>query len=58
MTAPRCPICNKPVASTNVPTFPFCSNKCRQIDLRRWLNEVYSVPIERDDEEESLKEEE
>ena len=27
---------------------PFCSDRCRQIDLGRWLREAYSVPIERD----------
>jgi len=27
---------------------PFCSDRCRQIDLGRWLREVYSVPVERD----------
>ena len=44
----RCPICEKqfdPAAST---AMPFCSNRCRQIDLGRWLREVYSVPVERD----------
>jgi endogenous inhibitor of DNA gyrase (YacG/DUF329 family) len=27
---------------------PFCSDRCRQIDLGRWLREVYSVPVERE----------
>ncbi|MCU0878640.1 MAG: DNA gyrase inhibitor YacG [Pirellulaceae bacterium] len=31
---------------------PFCSERCRQIDLGRWLREVYSVPVVRDPEEE------
>jgi len=26
---------------------PFCSDRCRQIDLGRWLREKYSVPVER-----------
>ena len=30
---------------------PFCSGRCRQIDLGRWLREVYSVPVERDPDE-------
>lgn len=38
---PRCPICRKPVD----PRFqPFCSKRCRDVDLARWLNEVYAVP--------------
>jgi endogenous inhibitor of DNA gyrase (YacG/DUF329 family) len=26
---------------------PFCSARCRQIDLKRWLGEEYSVPVTR-----------
>jgi len=29
---------------------PFCSERCRQIDLGKWLNEEYSVPVEHDPE--------
>lgn len=25
---------------------PFCSDRCRQIDLRRWLNEEIVMPVE------------
>lgn len=25
---------------------PFCSDRCRRIDLGRWLDEGYSLPIE------------
>jgi len=43
----RCPICKKPVAerSTN-PGWPFCSERCRLIDLGKWLDEDYKVPAE------------
>jgi len=27
---------------------PFCSQRCRRIDLGRWLDERYSLPIERE----------
>ncbi len=27
---------------------PFCSERCRLIDLRRWLDERYSIPVEPD----------
>jgi endogenous inhibitor of DNA gyrase (YacG/DUF329 family) len=30
---------------------PFCSERCRQIDLGRWLREIYSVPVERNPDE-------
>jgi endogenous inhibitor of DNA gyrase (YacG/DUF329 family) len=33
---------------------PFCSQRCRQIDLGRWLREENSIPVEpSDDDEES-----
>jgi uncharacterized protein len=38
-----CPICSKP----SVHKFhPFCSNRCAQVDLSRWLGEKYAVPAE------------
>jgi endogenous inhibitor of DNA gyrase (YacG/DUF329 family) len=36
-----CPICSKPVVLAFA---PFCSARCKQIDLNRWLSEVYVVP--------------
>jgi uncharacterized protein len=43
----RCPICEKQFEPATSPAMPFCSERCRQIDLGRWLREVYSVPVER-----------
>jgi uncharacterized protein len=40
---PSCPICGKPVAAA---FRPFCSERCRRIDLDRWLGEAYRVPTE------------
>lgn len=28
------------------PDFPFCSRRCRLIDLKRWLDEEYRLPAE------------
>ena len=42
----RCPICDKWMmgASTREwPDFPFCSPRCRLVDLGRWLGEDYAV---------------
>lgn len=39
----RCPICGKPADPRQV---PFCSPRCKTIDLGRWLNGVYRVPTE------------
>ena len=42
----KCPICKKPVESTD-PEAPFCSERCRLIDLGNWASEKYviSTPI-------------
>jgi endogenous inhibitor of DNA gyrase (YacG/DUF329 family) len=44
----RCPICERQFDPAASRAMPFCSDRCRQIDLGRWLREVYSVPVERD----------
>lgn len=41
--ARRCPICGKPA---NVAEQPFCSRRCAEIDLHRWLSDAYRVPGE------------
>lgn len=41
----KCPTCGKQVAwSTDSPWRPFCSARCRQIDLGAWASESYRVP--------------
>jgi len=41
-----CPQCGKP----SDPRYrPFCSKRCKDIDLGRWLNEEYRVPLVEDD---------
>lgn len=42
-----CPECGKASARE---TFPFCSTRCKSIDLNRWLSGAYAIPV-RDDEE-------
>ncbi|MBR0753237.1 DNA gyrase inhibitor YacG [Bradyrhizobium jicamae] len=46
-----CPICSKPVEQK---FRPFCSSRCRDVDLNRWLTGRYVVPG-RDDEVEDLE---
>ncbi|MFM8415090.1 MAG: DNA gyrase inhibitor YacG [Planctomycetota bacterium] len=41
---PRCPVCSSPVDLATTPTVPFCSERCRTIDLGRWLDEAYGLP--------------
>ena len=38
----KCPICKKEVKPGN-PEFPFCSERCRIIDLGNWASEKYVV---------------
>jgi hypothetical protein len=41
---PRCPTCGEPVPAKAVnEAFPFCSGRCRLIDLGRWLDEEYRI---------------
>ncbi|MBV9566925.1 MAG: DNA gyrase inhibitor YacG [Hyphomicrobiales bacterium] len=37
-----CPICGKP---SGKPFTPFCSRRCADIDLGRWLKGVYAIPV-------------
>lgn len=43
----RCPICSRPYQAATIgelPTFPFCSDRCRLIDLGRWSDGSYIIP--------------
>ncbi len=46
--AARCPLCGK---STDPAFKPFCSKRCADIDLNRWLSGVYAVPVKEDEDE-------
>jgi len=38
----RCPTCKQPVKSAD-PEFPFCSERCRLIDLGKWASGHYVI---------------
>jgi uncharacterized protein len=40
----KCPTCGKPAEWKENPYRPFCSERCKLIDLGRWVNEEYRVP--------------
>ncbi|HEY8075002.1 MAG TPA: DNA gyrase inhibitor YacG [Labilithrix sp.] len=45
-----CPICKKAVQPrAENPVFPFCSQRCKMVDLGAWLNEAYRMPVEDED---------
>jgi len=56
MNKRTCPICKKE-SSPQSEDAPFCSNRCRIIDLARWSDGSYSIPVQEninpDDEESS-----
>lgn len=43
-----CPICGKPAATE---TTPFCSRRCADVDLHRWLSGGYAIPAVETDHE-------
>lgn len=46
----RCPICGRPVEDDpRPPSFPFCSHKCKMVDLGNWLDGRYRIPAEEDE---------
>jgi endogenous inhibitor of DNA gyrase (YacG/DUF329 family) len=45
-----CPICGKPAVE---PSTPFCSERCRDVDLNRWLSGSYVVPGRKDADEDA-----
>jgi endogenous inhibitor of DNA gyrase (YacG/DUF329 family) len=40
----KCPICKKEV-EFGAPEMPFCSERCRLIDLGMWADEAYRIPV-------------
>lgn len=42
----KCPTCGKPVEWKDNPLRPFCSERCKLIDLGRWVEGEYRVPGE------------
>ena len=42
----KCPTCRREIDWTNAPFRPFCSDRCRLIDLGAWLSEKRAIPGE------------
>lgn len=43
-----CPICGKLALEAS---YPFCSPRCADIDLNRWMKGVYAIPVVEDPQE-------
>jgi endogenous inhibitor of DNA gyrase (YacG/DUF329 family) len=51
-SAKACPNCGKPA----VEEFrPFCSKRCADVDLHRWLSGAYAIPVKEEDDEDGDK---
>lgn len=53
-----CPICgaeSKPRVEN--PAFPFCCPRCKTVDLGKWMNEEYRIPVDdsSDDDDSEIK---
>lgn len=48
---PPCPICGKGAVEAYK---PFCSKRCANVDLQRWLIGRYAIPAEEDEEQPDL----
>jgi endogenous inhibitor of DNA gyrase (YacG/DUF329 family) len=53
----RCPICKKEVKSSDA-EFPFCSQRCRTIDLGKWASGAYVIASPVTDAEEAIRDKE
>jgi uncharacterized protein len=45
-----CPICSRPFDPQESEAMPFCSERCREVDLGRWLDEAYGLSREPEEE--------
>jgi endogenous inhibitor of DNA gyrase (YacG/DUF329 family) len=55
MAASPCPICRQAVPTSPVgPDHPFCSPRCKVVDLAKWLSGDYRIPVVDDDGEEAV----
>jgi endogenous inhibitor of DNA gyrase (YacG/DUF329 family) len=50
----KCPICGKPADELRT---PFCSKRCADVDLNRWLSGVYTARVTEDEEEDERRDE-
>ncbi|NQU25217.1 MAG: DNA gyrase inhibitor YacG [Candidatus Nealsonbacteria bacterium] len=46
MSPVRCSVCEKSFEPNESRSLPFCSERCRMVDLHHWLDEDYGLPDE------------
>jgi endogenous inhibitor of DNA gyrase (YacG/DUF329 family) len=55
MAQSQCPVCSSQFDYQESRVVPFCSDRCQQLDLGRWLNEEYSICRLHDPEDEVVE---
>ncbi|MBX7143075.1 MAG: DNA gyrase inhibitor YacG [Oligoflexia bacterium] len=45
MSEKRCPTCQSSLPQGENKFFPFCSHRCRLLDLGAWASEKYRIPV-------------
>lgn len=50
-----CPECGRPSVREH---YPFCSDRCRNVDLSRWLKGSYAIPVADDESKAGLQDDE
>jgi len=53
-----CPVCKNLTTWEENPYRPFCSERCKLIDLGAWASEKYKVPAKKEEEEDEQEQEE
>ena len=51
-----CPVCKKQSTWNDNPSRPFCSERCRLIDLAKWASDEYRIPGDKKDPAEPAEE--
>ena len=49
MATITCPACGNAFDPESIKSVPFCSERCRYVDLGHWLDEEYGLAIEREE---------
>ena len=53
----KCPQCEKEFSYYESDFRPFCSERCKQVDLGHWINETYAIPSKEPAEDEGKEDE-
>jgi endogenous inhibitor of DNA gyrase (YacG/DUF329 family) len=54
----KCPTCKKKIVNRTNPDFPFCSERCRTIDLGKWASGGYVISEPLQDTEDLVRDDE